>query len=152
MLSRLGVSALSLTFGPGVHGFNLNTKNCGLLRRHQYVSMKICTTEASEYGQESRIYDHLRSLKSSHPGQRHIRPVYDTFELSGPYGLHSCLVHPPMHLTLLDFMRELPGRRRLDRPLLRLTLRYLLSALDFLHTEANVVHTGRRPPMLNTVI
>ncbi|EEP81777.1 predicted protein [Uncinocarpus reesii 1704] len=74
--------------------------------------------------------------------QNRIRPLYDTFEASGPNGKHTCLVHPPMHITLLGFMQRLPNRR-LDKHILRLTVKYLLNALDFLHTEAKVVHTGQ---------
>lgn len=30
----------------------------------------------------------------------------------------------------------------LNTPLLRIVLKHLLSALDFLHTEAKIIHTG----------
>ncbi|KAJ6014554.1 hypothetical protein N7540_009145 [Penicillium herquei] len=44
-----------------------------------------------------------------------------------------------MHMTLLEMMGLNP--EPFDLPLLKMTLRRLLSALDFLHTEANVIHT-----------
>ncbi|OJD15478.1 hypothetical protein AJ78_04274 [Emergomyces pasteurianus Ep9510] len=46
-------------------------------------------------------------------------------------------IHP---LNLLQFMRKTPTKR-LKKTLLKLTLQYLLEALDFLHTEADIVRT-----------
>lgn len=45
-----------------------------------------------------------------------------------------------MHMTLLERMRLNP--RPFDLPFLKMTLRQLLLALDFLHTEANIIHPG----------
>lgn len=88
------------------------------------------------------MYMHLDKIVSNHPGQLRIRPMYDAFDVSGPNEQHACLIYPPMHITMLGFMRKLP-RRRLDQGVLRITLQYLLSALGFLHTEIKVIHTGR---------
>lgn len=89
---------------------------------------------------ELKVYEHLARINSSHQGQYLIRKLHGAFELSGPSGKHQCLVQQPMHMTLLEMMRLNP--RPLDLPLLKMTLRRLLSALDFLHTEAETVHTG----------
>lgn len=48
-----------------------------------------------------------------------------------------------MHMTLLEMMRLNP--RPFDLPLLKMTLRRLLLVLDFLHTEADIIHTGAEP-------
>lgn len=45
-----------------------------------------------------------------------------------------------MHMTILEMMRLNP--KPFDLPLLKMTLRRLLLALDFLHTEADTIHTG----------
>ena len=89
---------------------------------------------------ELRIYEHLAKIKSAHPGQSLIRELYDAFELDGPEGKHQCLVQQPMHMTVLEMMRLNPEPFNL--PLLKMTLRRILSALDFLHTEVNIIHTG----------
>ena len=89
---------------------------------------------------ELRIYEHLASIKSTHPGQSLIRELYGSFEPQGHAGKHQCLVLQPMHMTLLEMMGLNP--EPFDLPLLKMTLRRLLLALDFLHTEANVIHTG----------
>lgn len=72
-----------------------------------------------------------------------LREMYDSFELRGHAGNHRCLVLQPMHMTLLEMMRLNP--RPFDLPLLKMTLKRLLLALDYLHTEANIVHTGTFP-------
>ncbi|KAG5305514.1 protein kinase [Histoplasma capsulatum G186AR] len=63
------------------------------------------------------------------------------FEVSEPDGRPSCLVHRRMHLNSMEFMRKTPSKR-LNKTLLKLVLQYPLTALDFLHTEADIAHTG----------
>lgn len=72
-----------------------------------------------------------------------LRELYDSFELRGHGGSHRCLVLQPMYMTLLEMMRLNP--RPFDLPLLKMRLKRLLLALDYLHTEANVIHTGTSP-------
>lgn len=85
-------------------------------------------------------YGRLSQVASTHPGQGVIRALLDTFELSGPDGRHQCLLQPPMHISLFE-MRQM-NKEPLPAQLLKLTLRRLLLALDFLHTEAKMIHTG----------
>ena len=92
---------------------------------------------------EIKVYEHLSKVRSSHPGQLLIRELYDSFDVRGPVGNPHCLVLQPMHMTLLEMMRL--NTRPFDLPLLKMTVKRLLLALDFLHTEAGVVHTGINP-------
>lgn len=92
---------------------------------------------------ELKIYEHLTKVNSSHPGQSLIRELYDSFDIRGPVGQHCCLVLQPMHMTLLEMMRL--NTRPFDLPLLKMTVKRLLLALDFLHTEAGITHTGTQP-------
>ena len=87
-----------------------------------------------------KIYDRLSKLETTHSGQRYIRELYEAFEISGPYGNHQCLVQAPMHLSVLDMLKS--RREPFGLLLLKLTLLRLLEALDFLHGEAEIVHTG----------
>jgi non-specific serine/threonine protein kinase len=93
---------------------------------------------------ELRIYEHLAKIKSSHPGEALIRELFDSFELEGPSGKHQCLVQQPMHMTVLEMMGLNPEPFNL--PLLKMTLTRILTALDFLHTEANIIHAGTHQP------
>lgn len=108
------------------------------------MTVKVCTrthSQISRINRELETYEHLRKLNSLHSGQAYIREVYDTFEINGPDGCHICLVHPPLHMTISALQRQGP-RQRYNEVLLRETLVRLLRTLDFLHTVANVVHTG----------
>ena len=92
---------------------------------------------------ELKVYEHLAKVHPTHPGQSLIRELYDSFYLHGPGGKHRCLVLQPMTMTLFDIMG--PNPRPFDLPLLKMTIKRLLMALDFLHTEAGTVHTGIEP-------
>lgn len=81
------------------------------------------------------------SIKSDHPGRRYLRNALDTFTLRSPKGEHQCLVHKPMWGST----RELLSRnksRRFTEDLLKALLCRLFQALDYLHTEAHLIHTG----------
>ncbi|EEQ28042.1 putative non-specific serine/threonine protein kinase [Microsporum canis] len=115
---------------------------CRDLVEHSYSALKI-STQLQKYPKKGRaelsIYEHLCEVNSHHPGQRYIRELYDSFEIAGPNGSHQCLIQQPMHLSILDMMNLNP--KPLDAPFLKEILKRLLLILDFLHTEANVIHT-----------
>ncbi|KAK9366826.1 protein kinase [Lipomyces kononenkoae] len=117
---------------------------CRDLSEHKYAALKI-STQLRKYPLKRRrelsVYEHLSKIRSSHPGQAYIRGLYDGFEISGPHGCHQCLVQPPMHMSILDMLESNP--KPFNAPLLRMVLKCLLTALDFLHREAGIVHTGR---------
>ncbi|OJD23814.1 hypothetical protein ACJ73_04827 [Blastomyces percursus] len=88
---------------------------------------------------EVKMYEHQTKVNSSHPGQSLIRELYDSFDIQGPVGTHRCLVLQPMRTTLLEMMKLNP--RPVDLTLLKMTVKRLLLALDFFHTEAEIIHT-----------
>ena len=79
-----------------------------------------------------------------------IRDVYDAFELSGLNGPHQCILQPSMHMDLLEMMKM--GGKPLSIPMLKMVILRLLTALDFLHSEADVVHTGTVPVSLTILM
>lgn len=66
--------------------------------------------------------------------------MLDTFELPGTKGPHRCIVDDPVGLTLSKFRwmcrGKIPGKQ------LKCVIEHLLGALNFLRSEAKVVHTG----------
>lgn len=105
------------------------------------VALKIFTND-HQNREEINIYNHLISVQSKHPGRRYLRSALDTFTLQGPKGEHQCIVHKPM----LENTQELLGRNpshRFTEDLLKIFLQLLLSALDYLHTDAHLIHTGK---------
>lgn len=93
--------------------------------------------------QEIEIYNHLRAIQSDHAGQTCLRPLIEIFDIHSPDGnrVHNCLVHPPLGISLDQLTQLLPDGV-MSSAMIRTTIRNVLAALDFLHTEAQVIHTG----------
>jgi serine/threonine-protein kinase SRPK3 len=116
-------------------------------RDHEYVALKVFVSKHRQAQNEEKVYKHLHSIKTSHPGAKGIRFLRDQFQLPGKYGPHECLVHEPLGLTLKD-IREMSEGEKVSAQLLKPIIKYLLMALDFLHTEARVVHTGKSTQLI----
>jgi hypothetical protein len=84
-----------------------------------------------------QFYQHVSSLNSAHPGQAFIRGLLGMFELTGPNGIHTCLVH----MTIRELQCQ-NSSQKLNEPLLKWVTTNILEALSFLHDEAKVVHAG----------
>ncbi|KAL3455143.1 kinase-like domain-containing protein [Aspergillus heterothallicus] len=112
-----------------------------LRANNKYIVLKVSTClpdfpTATE--RELRIYEHLSKIESSHPGQALIRGMYYSFDMHSTGGKHQCLVLQPMQMRVLEMLGTNP--KPFDMPLLKMTVRRLLLVLDFLHTEAGVIH------------
>ncbi|KAI5251000.1 protein kinase [Aureobasidium subglaciale] len=93
---------------------------------------------------ELEIYQHIQALSSKQDGRHHIRRLLDSFEVEGPHGRHICLVHEPLGISFAE-LRDLTSGRVFDEDLIRQTFRPILEGLDFLHREAEVIHTDLQP-------
>ncbi|CAL1698674.1 unnamed protein product [Somion occarium] len=111
---------------------------CRDLVEHQHVTLKIGTCEALE--SELAVLRHLKAIRTNHSGSLLVRQMLDEFQVTSEQGKFQCIVHPPLAITLGSFRRMIPTKS-LPVDLLRAVLQHLLSSLDFLHTEARVVHT-----------
>ena len=90
---------------------------------------------------ELKIYKRIEGASRNHAGRKYVRSLLDSFDVSGPEDKHRCLVHPPLWESVLDFLFRNPVQR-LPTPILAVTLHRLFLALDYLHTECKVIHTG----------
>jgi serine/threonine-protein kinase SRPK3 len=128
-------------------GWFESLRSCDIFRRYrrhpqQYVAVKILTAHATQVqrrlADELSLLQHVRDLagKSKHPGRAHVIALIDSFEVSSIQGNHLCLVH--------EATGTFPKMDRLGLPipLVKLVTKQLLLALDFLHRECHVVHTG----------
>ncbi|KAE8141341.1 kinase-like domain-containing protein [Aspergillus pseudotamarii] len=107
-----------------------------------YVTLKIFIKAASmgrQLDDELKMYQRI-DRASKHPGRNAIRPLLDSFHIDGPEDKHHCLVHPPLFESVWDFLHRNPVQR-LPKPVLAFTLRQVFLALDYLHTECQVIHT-----------
>lgn len=105
------------------------------------VVLKIFTNDLQNR-EEINVYNRLMSVQSKRPGRNYIRNALDTFTIQGPNGEHRCLVHEPMLESVQELLRRNPSHR-FTEDLLKVLLQYLLSALDYLHTDAHIIHTGK---------
>ncbi|WEW57329.1 hypothetical protein PRK78_002794 [Emydomyces testavorans] len=112
-------------------------------RASRYVAVKVYITHAN-LNRELEIYKHLNSASSNHPGRKCVRMLLDSFEIAGPHGTHTCLVHRPLGKSLLELMKLLDGGV-LNKDLLKPAMRQVLGALYYLHEEAGVIHTDLQP-------
>ncbi|EWG53616.1 CMGC/SRPK protein kinase [Fusarium verticillioides 7600] len=115
------------------------------LRDRKYVALKIYV-HTSRNHREIPVYETLSPIlgKTKHPGSRNIRMLLGSFEMSGPDGRHKVLVHEGAQMSLRHY-KEVFRQDGLDEDFVRRTVKELLQALDFIHTEAELVHTDIHP-------
>ena len=108
-----------------------------------YVTLKIFIKSASmghQLDDELKMYQQI-DRPSKHPGRNAIRSLLDSFHIHGPGDKHQCVVHPPLFESVWEFFHRNPVQR-LPKPVLAFTLRRVFLALDYLHTECQIIHTG----------
>lgn len=113
---------------------------------HAYVTLKLYERDSTHAEREIQVYEYLKRLKSCHAGTVLVRTVLNKFQLSSADGsrFYQCLIHPPLGMSLFELRNRCP-RRVFPETLLKPTLIHILLALDFLHTEAHVIHAGQHP-------
>lgn len=112
--------------------------------RCRYVTLKIfvnSTSMGQQLDDELKTYQRMERGSKSHPGRNAVRSLLDSFDVDGPDDKHRCLLHPPLWESVLTFLHRNPVRR-LPKPVLAFVLQRLFLALDFLHTECQIIHTG----------
>ena len=90
---------------------------------------------------EIKMYKQLNQGSMSHPGRASVRTALDTFKISGPDGEHQCLVHTPLWDSVQTLLERNPVNK-LPVEVLRVVLVRLFEALDYVHTECRVIHSG----------
>jgi len=108
--------------------------------RHAYTTLKVFTREGMD-ADEYNTYNTLSKGNASHPGYHHVRTALDLFTIPRQGGDHRCLVQKPMWDSFKDLLNRNSAHRFTDE-LLRAGLSQVLLALDYLHTEAKIIHTG----------
>lgn len=88
---------------------------------------------------ERQIEDHNANTDSCHRGYALVRPNVDSFEVVDPKGKHLCLAYEPMREPFWLFQRRFKDRL-IPLPIVKTYLRFLLAALDYLHTGCRVIH------------
>lgn len=118
-------------------------------RNHRYVAIKVYAANKSQAKREIAAFKHVQGVLNNElvpdcGGAQFIRLLHKSFELEHPKSSKQnlCLVYEPMGMSLAD-LRRVACDGQLPLELLKPMLPFLLAALDFLHTKANMVHAGR---------
>ena len=104
------------------------------------MALKVYTREQGN-GDEFQNYQRLSRASSWHPGYPYLRTALDQVVLPRSGGNHHCLVLKPAWDSWRDFLRY-DSSHRFTENLLKPGIKMLLLALDCLHTECKLVHTG----------
>lgn len=91
---------------------------------------------------EFDIYKLVTEANPRHPGHKHVRTAFDQFSIHRSGVSYLCLVQKPMWDSFGDLLYRNPTRR-FTLPLLKAGLSQVFLALDYLHTQCHLVHTGR---------
>lgn len=105
------------------------------------MTLKIYTRDEDNQD-EFEIYKQLNQGRSWHPGHAHVRKALDIFTIPPSGGNHPCLVQNPMWESFRDLLYRNPNHR-FTEDLLKSGLMQIFLALDYLHTECKLVHTGK---------
>lgn len=118
-------------------------------RVHQYVAIKVYAANQGQADREVAAFKHIQGVLTNPSatgcgGAGFIRLLRKSFKLDHPKsGKKSlCLIHEPMGMSLED-VRKVACDGHVSLEFLKPMLLYLLAALDFMHTKANMVHTGK---------
>lgn len=110
---------------------------------NRYITLKIVVSDAENgANHEAAISKHL-GTNPTHKGFRFVRGVIDHFEILGPDGKHQCLVYEPMRETMTLLQRRFKNGK-IPVFLLKEYMMHLLLALDYLHSECHIIHTGEQ--------
>lgn len=111
----------------------------------RFIALKILIKSAcmGQYrDHELQMYRRVESGSEHHPGRAAARPLLDSFDIDGPEDKHRCLIHPALGEGIVPVLDRCPNQR-LPSPVLAFVLVRLFLALDYLHSECQIIHTGR---------
>ncbi|POR32176.1 Protein kinase domain-containing protein [Tolypocladium paradoxum] len=120
---------------------------CSWLTQKRYVAIKICNCDTPE---EDMTYEldmsiHLSSANSKHRGRGILGTAIAGCKIESPRGdMHLVLIFEPLREPLWLFRKRIAQQESTTHeilPLFKTYLRILLEGLDYMHTQAHVIHT-----------
>ena len=109
----------------------------------RYVAVKINATGERETSPQHELEIHQLVLNANrrHRGWQFVRQLRDSFMVDGSSGGHICLVFEPLREPL-DIYKKRFRNGVIPSIYLKITLQMILHALDYLHSECRLIHTG----------
>ncbi|KAI0040411.1 kinase-like protein [Auriscalpium vulgare] len=111
-----------------------------------FSALKILNTatSADQKLHELEFLQVIRDKNGQHPGHAHNLQLLDHFYHDASEGRHLCLVTEPLLQNLSSYVLRWPYHA-IPMALLKRVTRQTLLALDYLHTECNIIHTDVKP-------
>ncbi|KAK0441233.1 kinase-like domain-containing protein [Desarmillaria tabescens] len=108
------------------------------------VSLKIMIGEATQAPElhELDFFQYLRRQNPGHVGYPHVVHLTDSFHINGPHGKHLCVVTEMALSNLLSLTEQSFAGYRIPEYGAKRVMRDVLSALDYVHNECNIIHTN----------
>lgn len=116
------------------------------------MALKVYCTDSEQANRETAGLECIESVLASPEGQEHtgsvfIRRLLDKFIVVNPRAVQPkpnvCLVYEPMGMSLSEMATHSYDDNGIPVDVVKGITMYLLAALDFLHSKANLVHTGK---------
>jgi serine/threonine-protein kinase SRPK3 len=85
---------------------------------------------------------YITRANRQHEGWRFVRKLLDSFSVQGISGSHVCLVFEPLRESLGKYCQRWQDRV-MPPEIFKIILQEILQALDYLHTECHIIHTGK---------
>ncbi|KAF6766088.1 CMGC/SRPK protein kinase [Ephemerocybe angulata] len=93
---------------------------------------------------EIKLLSQVAAANPNHPGRAHIVSFLDSFSHQGPESSHVCIVFEPLGENLLALI-ERNKKKGVAKALVKTVAKQILSGLEYLHDECDLVHTDIKP-------
>lgn len=90
---------------------------------------------------ELEIMRYVSLVNPQHKGWHFVRKLSDSFTLESASGTHTCLVLEALREPLWLYSKRYVGGV-IPPEILKILVQMMLHALDYLHSECRVIHTG----------
>ncbi|KAI0021247.1 protein kinase-like domain-containing protein [Xylariomycetidae sp. FL0641] len=120
------------------------------LQEDKYVGVKICANYIDQRRRELDFLLRLSGVESNHPGAKHVLKFREHFDIVHRHRSLLCLVFDVLGPHLLARVPEEQAWLEYDWVLSQIWC--LLQALDFLHTEAKIIHNDAWAPNILCLI
>jgi serine/threonine-protein kinase SRPK3 len=115
-----------------------------------YVAIKICNSNVQDEDAARHELEMSTRITSCSDGDERkyeaILPVKESFEIKGGHGSHLCLVMQPMREPIWLMRRRICEVDKVTKHtlvLFKLYILQILSALQYLHHDCKIIHTGK---------